>query len=272
MFWGTILDKRADYALGVFDGPRNSYEDFNDAKDIMGYINTRPFFRENNKGFLLRDLNLGGSFTYGVQDNPLLPRSLRTASNASNAGTADRVSPPFLIFNNLVTETGERGMWSAHLAYFYNQLSVVADYNGASIGHGINERASTTILVPVHGYSIAAGYFLTGETVERRTVVDPLRPFDLRKGKRGPGALELIARYGTLDMDPVVFSTGLADPNLWSNRAWITNLGVNWYWNKYVKLFLNWEHAEFGDPVFYAPPARLAQTNEILWFRFQIYF
>jgi phosphate-selective porin OprO/OprP len=272
MFWGTVLDQRADYAIGVFDGPRNSYEDFNDAKDIMGYVNTRPFLRDDNEGFLLRDLNIGGSFAYGVQDNPLVPRSLRTASNASNAGTADRVAPPFLVFNNAVTETGQRGMWSAHVAYFYKQLSLLADYNGANISHAINDRASTTILVPVHGYSLSAGYFLTGETVQRRTVVDPIHDFDLRAGKRGLGAVELIARYSTLDLDPVVFPTGLADPNLWSNHAWITNLGVNWYWNKYVKIYIDWEHAEFGDPVFYAPPGKLALTNEVFWFRFQFFF
>lgn len=272
MVWGTGLDKRADYAVGVFDGPRNSYEDFNDAKDLMSYVNLRPFLREDNKGFLLRDLNVGGTFAYGLQDNPLVPRSFRTATNASNAGTADRVAPPFLAFNNGVIERGERAFWSTHLAYFYKHLSVLAAYNGGNIDYAINDRAATNVLVPTHGYSIAAGYFLTGETIERRTIVDPLKPFDIRKGKFGLGALELAARYSTLDIDDGVFINGLADPNLWSNHVWITNLGVNWYLNRYIKVYLDWQHSEFGNPVFYAPPGKMALTNEMFWFRFQFYF
>jgi phosphate-selective porin OprO/OprP len=41
--WGIALEQRVDYALAAFDGPRNSFEDFNEAKDVMAYLNARPF-------------------------------------------------------------------------------------------------------------------------------------------------------------------------------------------------------------------------------------
>jgi phosphate-selective porin OprO/OprP len=64
----------------------------------------------------------------------------------------------------------------------------------------------------------------------------------------------------------------LTDPTHWSNHVWDTNLGVNWYLNRYLKVFIDWQHSEFGNPVFYAPPDRKALVNEMVWLRFQVYF
>jgi phosphate-selective porin OprO/OprP len=270
--WGNLFEQRVDYALGVFDGPRNSYEDFNEAKDVMAYLNARPFGKQE-EGALLRNLNLGGSFAYGAQDNPLTPRTFRTASNASNASTADLFSPPFFAFKDGVRERGQRTFWSAHAAYFYKRFSLFTDYNGGILRYAVDREAPASVDVPASGYSIAMGYFLTGETQERRTILEPRRPFSLLPGKFGPGAWELIFRYSTLEFDRDVFTGGLADPALWSHRAWITNLGVNWYLNRYVKVYLDWQHTEFGDPViFRRQPDAKQLTNELFWLRMQLYF
>ena len=270
--WGILLDDRVDYALGAFDGPRNSFEDFNEAKDVMAYLNARPF-GTREEGSPLRNLNLGGSFTYGDQDNPLAPRAFRTASNASNASAADLFSPPFLVLNDGVRERGERTFWSAHAAYFYKRFSLFTDYNGGILRYAVDRKAPESVDIPASGYSIAMGYFLTGETQERRTILEPRRPFRLSPGKFGPGAWELIFRYSTLEFDRDVFTGGLADPELWSHRAWITNLGVNWYLNRYVKVYLDWQHTEFGDPViFRRQPDQKQLTNELFWLRMQLYF
>lgn len=271
MFWGVGMDERLDYAVAFLDGPRNSFEDFNDAKDVGAYLNARPF-QSREKGSLLRNLNLGGSFAYGAQDNPLIPIAFRTAANASNAGTADRASPPFLVFEEGVHERGQRTFWSGHMAYFYRSLSIFADYNGGILRLVPSRNALESVVVPVSGYSVAAGYFLTGETLERRTIVEPKRPFSLKRGEFAPGAVEVIGRYSEMDVDPVVFASGLSNPDRWSNRAWITTLGINWYPNRFVKIYLDWQHSEFGNPIFYAAPNRKQLTNEMLWLRFQLYF
>jgi phosphate-selective porin OprO/OprP len=163
--WGQVLDKRLDYAGGVFDGPRNSYEDFNNAKDVMAYLNARPFEQGDS---LLKYLNLGGSFAYGAQNNPPVPRAWRTAANASNAGTTDTVAPPFYVFNPTVVERGVRSFWSAHVAYFRKGLSVFADYNGGILRYTPKPTALESITIPVSGYSISLGYVLTGEEIDRR--------------------------------------------------------------------------------------------------------
>jgi phosphate-selective porin OprO/OprP len=270
--WGTILDKRLDYAVGVFNGPRNSFEDFNEAKDVISYINARPF-GALEEGALLRNLNLGGSFSYGAQENPIVPRAFRTASNASNASAADLLSPPFFAFNPTVLERGTRSFWSAHGAYFYEQLSLFADYNGGILRYAPSPTAPASVVIPTSGFSVAAGYFLTGETIERRTILEPLRPFNLKHGDAfGLGAFELIARYSTMELDRSAFTMGLADPNLWSNRAWILDLGFNWYLTRYIKIYVDWQHTEYGDPVIFRLPNIKQLTNELLWLRLQIYF
>ncbi|WP_161602298.1 porin [Tautonia marina] len=271
MFWGELFDERLDYALALVNGPRNSYEDYNNDKDLMTYFNLRPF-QDQPRGTLLRLLNLGGSFVYGTQDNPLVPDSFRVATNASNADTADRAAPPFLIFNPGVIERGQRAFWSAHMAYFYRSLSLLADYNGAILRYAPSRTAPNSAVLPAHGFSIAAGYFLTGEELERRSLVEPLRPFSLKRGSFGPGAIELFGRYSTLDFSSNIFTAGLADPNLWSNSAAVTNLGVNWYPNRFTKVLLTWQYASFGSPVLYALPDQKMIDNNMLWLRFQLYY
>ena len=31
----------------------------------------------------------------------------------------------------------------------------------------------------------------------------------------------------------------------------MVDVGLNWYLNKFVKVYMDWEHASFGSPVFY---------------------
>jgi phosphate-selective porin OprO and OprP len=127
-------------------------------------------------------------------------------------------------------------------------------------------------VVAYNGYMVQASYFLTGEELTRRVnVVKPKRDFNWVKGKRGPGAVELDARFSTLDFSKEIFTAGFADPNLWSNHAWATDVGLNWYLNFYTKVYLDWQHSEFGSPVLIAPN-RFGPTRDMFWIRFQVFF
>jgi phosphate-selective porin OprO/OprP len=130
---------------------------------------------------------------------------------------------------------------------------------------------STRTRLPVESFYVQAAYLLTGERVASRGMVKPLRPFDLRRGKLGPGAWEVAFRYNWLDLGNQVFTAGLADPNLWTNRLYTTDLGVSWYWNQYIRVLFDWQHAEFGSPVVYRPGA-LQKTSDLFLIRFQIWF
>jgi phosphate-selective porin OprO/OprP len=269
MVYGQLLDKRLDYAVGLFDGPRNQAVDYNADKDVIAYLNARPFEKAERLPFL-HFLNLGGSVDAGNQFNPTVPQALRTSVSQSPNPILSQVAPAFLTFNNNVIENGWRTMWSLHAAYFYRRLSIYGEWQTASVAYAKAGSPARTAL-PVDGFYLTAGYFLTGEHVNRRSQVKPLHRFDLRKGKRGFGALELQARYSTLHLGNEVFTAGLVDPNLWSNKAQTVDIGLNWYWNEYVKIYLDWQHSEFGAPVEFAP-GRFQKNCDLFWIRGQVYF
>ncbi|WP_235905105.1 OprO/OprP family phosphate-selective porin [Tautonia marina] len=271
MGWGYLFDKRLDYAAGVFNGSRNSFEAFNNALDLVGYVNARPF--QQSEGLpMARFLNLGASVAFGRQDQPPVPASFRIGGGSPNADIPGAGTVPFLILNRGVQERGDRLIGSVHAAYFHQSLSLIGEWQYGYGGYAASPAAGST-RVPFSGFYVAGGYFLTGEEVERRTRLYPLRPLiPTRKGqRRGLGAWELTGRFSTLAMGEEVFNAGLADRNLWSNQAATTELGVNWYWNEYVKIYMFWLHGGFDDPVLYAP-GRFQETADMFWLRFQLYF
>jgi len=281
MAWGTLADSRVGYAVGIFNGFRNGIIDTNDFKDVVGTLNFRPFLLWDDSW--LQHLNIGGSVAAGRQDNVVTPNVMRT-SVAFSGGTLSDVGPEFFAFNSNVREFGYRAFWDLHLAYYYRHLSLIAEWQSGFEDYGISTSKAVAssatqihttpfskVRVPVSSYYVQAGYFLTGETVSSRGVVKPIRDFDLRKGKFGLGALELMARFNPLSFGNQVFTGGLADPNLWTNNLYSIDLGVNWYWTQYIKVTLDWEHVAFGNSVTYAP-GKFQKTSDEAILRMQIYF
>jgi phosphate-selective porin OprO/OprP len=273
MGWGDLFEQRLEYAVGTFDSQRNSFQPFNDRQDVMAFLNFKPFYNRE-EGSWLRDLHFGGSVDAGAENQPLVPAVLRTNLSPSGAGVgansaANTASVPFLAFNSNVTERGARALWELHAAYYFGGLTLLAAWQGGYESYA--KAGGSPDRIPINGWFAQAGYIVTGETLRDRTLIDPLRPFDLRKGRFGLGALELTARYSELDLSRRVFTDGLADANLWTNRADMTDVGFNWYLNKFVKLYFDWEHAVFAQPVYFRPGG-LQKTSDLFWLRAQVYF
>jgi phosphate-selective porin OprO and OprP len=272
MGWGALFDNRLEYAVGTFDTQRNSFRPFNNHQDVEAFLNFKPFY--NEEGFLLRDIQVGGSVDAGDENQTLVPAVLRTnrspggdAFDSTAAGNAATV--PFLAFAPGVMERGDRVLWELHTAYYYGGLSLLGAWQS-----GYESYAKTPgpeVRVPINGWFVQAGYILTGETIRDRTLIAPLHPFDLRKGRFGLGAFEPTARYSELDLNPRVFTSGLADPNLWTNRAQLVDVGCNWYLNQFVKVYFDWEHAIFSNPVF-SSTGSFQNSNDLFWIRTQLYF
>ncbi len=271
MAWGHLFDKRLDYAAGVFNGSRNSFEPLSNGIDFVGYLNGRPF-RNLESLPAARFLNLGASIAVGHEDHSPVPRSFRIAGRSPDDDVPGPGTTPFLILNPGVVEWGDRLIGSVHTAYFYKGLSLLGEWQYGYGGYAAPGALSPT-RVPFSGFYASGGYFLTGEEIEKRSRLYPLRPLiPTRKGEqRGIGAWELTGRVGMLELGREVFTAGLADPNLWSNRAVTTELGANWYWNEYAKVYIFWLHGAFADPVLYAP-GQLEETTDMFWLRFQLYF
>jgi phosphate-selective porin OprO/OprP len=265
MAWGKMLDNRFDYALGIFNGTRNGFVDANDFKDFAGLLNFRPFATWTDHP--LENLSIGGSLDAGLENNPPVPQVFRT--NVATTGNL-AIGPEFLALNKNVTEQGLRTFWSLYMAYYYRQLSLIGEWESGFDSYGfVNSNSHTR--VPVQSFYVMGGYFLTGETVSSRGIVKPLRDFDVRPGRVGPGAVELIARYNYLNIGRDIFTSGLADPTLWTNQLYTVDAGANWYWTQYIKVYLGWQHAGFGNQVLFAPE-RFHRSSDQFWLRFQIYF
>ncbi|MCC7084562.1 MAG: hypothetical protein IT427_06105 [Pirellulales bacterium] len=268
MVHGELGEDLAEYAVAVANGPRNQYFDFNSDKDVLAYINYRPF--QNSEALrALNYLNIGGSTAYGIQDQSPLPDGFRTSLNATRNEGALEAAPIFLDLNPGVLERGPRQLNELHIAYYYKQLSLMGAWDT-----GYNSYARETgpqVKVPTYAYHVQFGYFLTGEEVTRRTFVEPIAPFDLRKGKRGMGAFEIQSRYDEFIVGDEIFTDGLADGNRWTNRVKTIDAGLNWYLTKYSMVRFDWQHAIFAQPVPYRP-GKFQSVSNLFWTRFQMYF
>ncbi|HEV3263846.1 MAG TPA: porin [Gemmataceae bacterium] len=273
MGWGALFDNRLEYAVGTFDTQRNSFRAFNGLQDVEAFLNFKPFYNRE-EGFLLRDIQVGGSVDAGDEDQSPVPAVLRTnrspGADAFTSTAAGNVATvPFLAFAPNVSERGDRALWELHTAYYHGGLSLLGAWQSGyeSYANGNNGP----VRIPINGWFVQAGYILTGETIRDRTLIQPLHPFDLRKGHCGLGAFEPTARFSELDLSPRVFSAGLVDPTLWTDHARLVDVGLNWYLNQFVKIYFDWEHAMFGSPVF-SNTGSFQKSNDLFWIRTQVYF
>lgn len=281
MAWGVLGGGRAEYAVGGFDGRLLGLADNNTTRDAVGYLNWRPFLRSERRP-ALRFLNLGGSFAGGqtVRFSEQLP--LRTSIQSSENDEAARsASITFFQFDDDVRGFGDRLQGALHLSYYVGGLSIEAEAQAGRFGASRVEadasgrvlRAMAPVYYPVGAYHVAAGYFLTGERVEGRTTVVPLRPFDPWHHRWGPGAVEVFGRVSQLGLGSQVFTSGLADPADWTRHATVTDAGFNWYLNRFLKVYVDWQHSFFGSPVLVNERTGLhRRTSDLLWLRLQIWF
>ncbi len=265
MLWGESVAGRIDYAAGIFNSIPNAQFDLSNPKSVIAFLNFAPF--RPATGSALENFNVGGSLVAGDQDHVPVPQELRTIVPTSGSNV---IGVPFLTFNNNVVASGPRNLWSLHTAYFYRSLMILAEWESGFEDYAL-ANATTRVHLPIESFYVQASYFLTGERMASRGRVKPLRAFDLRPGRFGMGAWEVVFRYADLDIGRQVFTAGLADPNDWTNRLFVTDLGINWYWNAYIHVLFDWQHAGFGSPVLYRPGG-FAGTSNLLMLRFEVWF
>jgi phosphate-selective porin OprO/OprP len=272
MAWGLALDRRLDWALGAFNGHLTGVADNNPNQEAVGYFNLRPFLRSEDFP-ALRNLNVGASGAIGQVARDETPLPLRTSVQAAeNDKATTDASAVFLNFNDGTVYRGNSLFGAVHLAYYYRGLSFESEWN---IGQfqmarpGLRDKPE----IPVQGFYAMASYFVTGEQIERRTTVIPVRPFRPFSGDWGPGAIEPFVRYSQLNLGDIVFKTDLANGNFWTNAVSMIDLGINWYPNRWVKFYFDWQHAAYGSPVLINEARGIfGRTSDLFWVRCQLYY
>ncbi len=271
LFNGPNFDEvsRVQYAAGIFNGNRNGFLANQDGKFLSAYVNAHPFGEW--KDSLVENFNIGGSVFTGNNAQPAVPSTFRTVVPTTGD---DILGVPFLTLNPDFRQQGPMAFWDLHTAWFYRPLALIAEWQGGYQDYANTSSAGSLtqhIRVPVESYYITAGYLLTGERRSSVGVVKPLQPFTLRRGESGLGAWEIFGRYNSMDIGSSIYSFGLADPRGNANRLWMTDLGINWYMTQYLKMVFDWNHAEFNNPVTYAP-GKFQPTANTFWWRVQLFF
>jgi phosphate-selective porin OprO and OprP len=264
----NLLDHRLEYQVALSNGEINGDGNLNDQYDVAARVAVFPF---NDPGTWegLRLLEFGVSGSYGLENEPVSPQTLKTSAGV-----------PWLQYNSTVRAAGVRTRITPEVSYFYSGLGMAAQYvlmeqelRPSGSGPTFPYRSN----VPTQGYYVMATYLLTGE--ERTTysaIVDPRMPFDPRNPWQAPGAWELVSQVSRLNVDPEIFTlskANLADPTKYSHAATEMTLGFNWYFNALVRMQFNWERAWFDSPVQLGtgPQGRLKFQDTLLT-RFQIIF
>jgi phosphate-selective porin OprO/OprP len=269
MAFGRLFDNKMDYATGIFNGSRNGVVPSRDAKYVSGLINFQPF--NNCTDSLLEHFNVGGSVFAGHASNlptPVVYRTIVPMTGNSVAGV------PFLALDPSVRSQGFEAYWDLHVAWFYRQLAVIGEWGSGAGQFATTKNLNDRARIPVESFYVQAGYLLTGETRSSVGIVKPNHPFNFCQGQFGLGAWELTGRYDYMDISSQIFTDKFADPHLWANRLWMTDLGMNWHLTQYLKMYFDWNHAEFNQPVLFTttPTDRKQLTSDMFWVRFQIYF
>jgi phosphate-selective porin OprO/OprP len=231
----------ASYALGVYNGTvdgrdgatSNPDGDF----DLVGRVFFEPWKEAANA---LSGLGFGIAASRGQRHgsgSAFLPR-YRTPGQVT-----------FFGYRNDIAADGAQERWSPQAYYYRGRFGVLGEYivSRQQVAAGSGERAT----LANRAWQLSGGVVLTGEDASYQGVVRPDHPFTL--GGAGWGALELVARYGRLEIDNAAFPL-FADPAQAMAAAHGWGIGLNWYLTRNFKLVANYTRTAFDAAL--GAPAR----------------
>ncbi len=147
--------------------------------------------------------------------------------------------------------------------YLYvGPVGVLAEYVRST--HEVR-RATTVAELTNQAWQVSGGWVLTGER-ESYGGIAPDYPLDGSKSG-GLGALELVARYGALTVDPDAFPT-FADPATQPRRARAAGVGLNWRLTRGLLFAANYERTQLDAP----ETGAVRQTEHAVLTRLQLGF
>ncbi|MDB6162770.1 MAG: phosphate-selective porin [Xanthomonadaceae bacterium] len=140
---------------------------------------------------------------------------------------------------------GQHRRWSPQGYFYHGRLGLLAEYVASEqelrLAGGANDGVRRRIRNDAYGAT--ASFVVTGEDASYRGVAQPNHPFTV--GSPGWGALELVARYGKLSIDPNAFPL-FANPGKSAQTATSWVVGVNWYLTRNLKLVANYSDTLFN--------------------------
>jgi len=242
--FGDLFDGTLGYQLGLFNGvPDNvnpTSTDLNDDKDFAGRVFASPFSTTDISA--LKGLGLGVAGTFGHQRGSTSSPDVPTYKSFGQA--------TFFSFNGAdttnkrgaVTAFGDRSRITPQAQYYFGSFGALLEYVYESQAFARDAKRAT---LNNSAWQIGASYLITGELASYKGIT-PFHAFEPIEGHWGPGAWEVAARYGEINIDRDAFPV-FADPTKSAHRANEFVFGTNWYLNKNVKFVLNYAQSEFTN-------------------------
>jgi phosphate-selective porin OprO and OprP len=279
MLHGQWFDEHVEYAIGVFNGVGDyrlsNNSDFTDSKEGAG----RLFFLPWKKSDLtaLKGLGFGVGGSYGSTSTA---NGLPNTTGGTLPGYVTSGQQQFFAYNPVaaggptpvVVADGIHWRVSPQAYYYYGPFGFMGEY-------GISDQeVQRTVAAPFTtarlantAWQITGSWVLTGDTASFKGV-NPEHPFHPSTGHWG--AVQLVARYGELGIDPDAFPL-YADPKTSAHAAQAWAVGFNWYLNRNVRVNGSFSRTTFrgGGGAGSTAPANVTREPENVFFtRFQFGF
>ena len=247
---GDIAGGKLTYSAGVFNGQPDGASsttdvDTNSGKDVAGRIVYQPFRTTTTPAPLLNNLGFHLGASHGSQTGTL--PSFRTSAGQTYFSYAGS------------TADGDRVRVTPGVFYYVKRAGFFAEY--VRVTQDI-AKGATRDEVTNTGWDVTGVINLTGEPASSGTVT-PRRPFDPPTSNWG--ALQFVARYAELEVDPAAFSLGFAATTA-SQKAQQATIGLNWYPVQYVKYYVTYERTKFVGGNTTRP------VENVVFFRVQLAF
>ncbi len=208
-------------------------------KNVVERVFATPFAPSKRRG--LKGLGFGIASSQGHQDpGATLPSFLSTGGQAvffSYTGTA-LVKSPFAD-GTLINISPQAYYYVGRLGLMVEYVSSTQDIAGTTV-----DKNTIVEAIDNHAWQVAGSWMLTGERNSYKSIV-PLKCFESGNNTKGWGAWELAARYSELKIDPLAFTSGLADITKSAKASYDWAVGLNWYLNFFTKLQFNYEQSTF---------------------------
>lgn len=250
--YGEAFKSTLSYTFGIFNGTADG-RDVSLADDGQKEFEGRIFFEpfKNDYGFF-RGLGVGIAGSTDVEtgsDNNVLSRYRTPGQNQFFSYSPATAAVPASGSTQAVAATTAAAASGVHYryvpqAYFYKgNIGVLAEY---VVSAQNLVRANNFQEVRNDAYSVEASYVLTGEDASYRGI-KPGHPYTV--GGEGWGALEVVLRYGSLDIDNNAF-IGTADTRLASiqtnaSKANAIGVGANWVLTQNAKITVDYNQTNF---------------------------
>ncbi len=233
---GEFAGSTLNYAVGVFNGVVDGRDAVASNPDNEFEATARVFW-EPYKNAANAWSGLGVGIATSVSDNfgagpNFLPR-YRTPGQVQ-----------FFGYRAEAAADGLHRRWSPQAYYYNGPLGLLGEYvtSEQEVRLVAGASAGRVEHLENNAWQLSGSWVLTGEDASYRGLARPNHPFTT--GAAGWGALELVARYGELDVDDDAFPL-FANPATSASRAQAWTVGLNWYLTQNLKLVANYSQTTF---------------------------